>query len=128
MTGVALKYDRAELIRSVLEPSSRIAPGYQPVIVATRDGKVLAGVVRVETADWIELADSKARISRISKREIAERRMSDVSIMPAHAVESLSPAEFSDLISFLASLKQPSGPDPLPATPSRQLPSGDRVP
>ena len=54
LSGLAAKYDRAELIRSVLEPSSRIATGYQPAIVATRDGKVFNGVVRAETADWIE--------------------------------------------------------------------------
>ncbi len=107
LSGLAAKYDRSELIRSVLEPSSRIATGYQPAIVATRDGKVFNGVVRAETADWIEVADSEARIARIAKRDITERRLGDVSIMPTQSVQSLSPAEFSDLISFLASLKQP---------------------
>jgi putative heme-binding domain-containing protein len=106
LTGLALKYDRAELIRSVLEPSSRIATGYQPAIVAIRGGKVLTGVVRNETRDWLELADSEAQIARIAKRDIAERRVSEVSIMPAPIVGSLSPAEFSDLISFLATLKE----------------------
>ena len=107
LTGLALKYDRAELIRSVLEPSKRIATGYQPVIVSTHDGKVLTGVVRAETDDWLELADSDAKVTSIARQDIAERRVSAVSIMPALMVESLSPAEFSDLISFLASLKTP---------------------
>jgi putative heme-binding domain-containing protein len=117
LSGVASKYDRAELIRSVLEPSSRIATGYQPTIVATRDGKVFTGVVRAETADWLELADSEAKIARIAKHDIGERRLGNISIMPARPVESLSPAEFSDLISFLASLKQPSRPTAVPAAP-----------
>ena len=106
LTGLALKYDRDELIRSVLEPSSRIATGYQPVIVATRDGKVLTGVVRGETGDWLELADSEAKITRVLKLDITERRVGEVSIMPKGMAERLSPAEFSDLISFLESLKQ----------------------
>jgi putative heme-binding domain-containing protein len=110
LTGLALKYDRAELIRSVLEPSSRIATGYQPAIVATRDGKVLTGVVRAETGDWLELADSEAKVTRVAKPDITERRLGDVSIMPVQMVESLSPAEFADLISFLASLKTPVSP------------------
>ena len=67
LTGLASKYDRAELIRSVLEPSSRIAIGYQPVIVATREGKVHSGVVRAETEAVLELADSDAKITRIPK-------------------------------------------------------------
>ena len=74
LTGLALKYDRAELIRSVLEPSSRIAVGYQPVIVATHDGRVLTGVVRAETDDAIELADAEAKTTRIPKRDIEVRR------------------------------------------------------
>jgi putative heme-binding domain-containing protein len=108
LTGLALKYDRTELIRSVLEPSSRIALGYQPVVVSTHDGRVHSGIVRAETDDAIELADSEAKISRISKRDIDVRHAGGASIMPARIAESLSPAEFADLISFLASLKQPS--------------------
>jgi putative heme-binding domain-containing protein len=112
LTGLASKYDRAELIRSVLEPSSRIATGYRPAIVAMRDGKVFTGVVRAETADWLELADSEAKVTRVARRDISERRLGDVSIMPELSPQSLSQTEFSDLISFLASLKGPSRPAP----------------
>jgi putative heme-binding domain-containing protein len=116
LTGLASKYDRAELIRSVLEPSSRIAIGYQPVIVATSEGKVHSGVVRAESEAALELADSDAKIIRIPKSKIEERRVGEVSIMPARLVETLSPADFADLISFLSSLKQGSNPaaTPLP--------------
>jgi putative heme-binding domain-containing protein len=106
LTGLASKYDRAELIRSVLEPSSRIATGYQPVILTTRDGKVHSGVVRGESEDRLELADSEANVTPISKRDISVRRAGSVSIMPEQAVLSLSPVEFSDLMTFLGSLKQ----------------------
>ena len=107
LTGLAAKYDRAEVIRSVLEPSNRIATGYQPVIVSTRDGKVETGVVRAETDTTLELADAEAKITRIPKSDIEVRRVGDVSIMPANLVEALSPGEFADLVGFLLSLKQP---------------------
>ena len=42
---------------------------------------------------------------RIPKSDIEARRVGDVSMMPAKLVESLSPAEFADLISYLLSLK-----------------------
>jgi putative heme-binding domain-containing protein len=113
LTGLALKYDRAELIRSVLEPSSRIADGYQPVVVATHDGRVISGVVRGETSGEIELVDAQAKATRIPLRDIAVRRAGGTSIMPAPAAEALSPADFADLITFLAGLKQ----DPRPARP-----------
>jgi putative heme-binding domain-containing protein len=115
LAGVALTYDRAELIRSVLEPSSRIAPGYQTAVVAQRDGKVLTGVVRAESDQEVVLADSEAKITHIAKREIIERRSSDVSVMPAHAAETLSPREFADLIGYLAGLKDVPRTARLPA-------------
>jgi putative membrane-bound dehydrogenase-like protein len=110
LAGLAAKYDRAEVIRSVLEPSHRITTGYQPVIISTRDGKVATGVVRSESDTTLELADSEAKITKIPKSDIAVRRVGDVSIMPAKLVETLSPAEFADLVSFLVSLKQPQAP------------------
>jgi putative heme-binding domain-containing protein len=105
LTGLASKYDRAEVIRSVLDPSDRIATGFQSVVVATRDGKVEAGVVRAETDQVLELADSDAKITRVPKQDIEIRRAGAVSVMPTRSVESLTPGQFADLIEFLMSLK-----------------------
>jgi putative heme-binding domain-containing protein len=110
LTGLASKYDRAEVIRSVLEPSSRIASGYQSVVVSTRAGKVEAGLLRTETDQFIELADSDANIKKIPKSDIDLRRAGDVSVMSAGSVATLSPAAFADLIGYLMSLKQASNP------------------
>jgi putative heme-binding domain-containing protein len=107
LTGLASKYDRAEIIRSVLEPSARIAMGFQSVVVATRAGKVATGVVRAETGQELELADSEARITRIPKKDIEIRRVGNTSVMPAKPVESLTPVEFADLIGFLMTLTAP---------------------
>ncbi len=118
LTGMALKYDRAELIRSVLEPSRRIADGYQPVTLATHDGRVVTGVVRSETEGEITLVDAQAKATKIPKQDVATRRAGGSSIMPSHAAESLSPAEFADLIGYLSSLKQPpQRPRPMPSQP-----------
>jgi putative heme-binding domain-containing protein len=113
LTGLALKYDRAEIIRSVLEPSARIANGYQPVVLATAAGQVLRGLVRGETDREIELVDADGKTARVRKDEVVERKAGDVSLMPAGVTETLSLVEFADLISYLQSLKTPAAP---PAT------------
>ena len=105
LTGLALKYDKAEIVRSVLEPSNRIATGYQPVTLATRDGKVHAGLVRSESESEIELADAGANVTRFPLAEVEERRVGGPSVMPAGLADSLTPVEFADLISYLTSLK-----------------------
>jgi putative membrane-bound dehydrogenase-like protein len=111
LTGLAAKYDRQELIRSVLEPSLRLATGYQPVLVAKEDGTVLTGLIRAETDAVLDLVDSDARLTRVPKAEIQERRIGDVSIMPAGLVDSLSVEQFADLIAYLATLKAPAATD-----------------
>jgi putative membrane-bound dehydrogenase-like protein len=110
LTALASKYDRAEIIRSVLEPSNRIASGYQPVVVATRSGRVLSGVVRAETDERIDLVDAQAQITRIPKKDIELRRSAAVSIMPAQSVLALAPEEFADLISYVCSLRAVTRP------------------
>ncbi|MHB1558148.1 MAG: c-type cytochrome, partial [Isosphaeraceae bacterium] len=118
LTGVGRKYDRSELIRSVLEPSRRIADGYGSVTLATHDGRVLTGVVRAENEAEITLVDGQARATRVPKREVATRRAGAPSIMPSHAAEVLSPTEFADLIGYLSSLKPPPAPAQAPRPPS----------
>lgn len=105
LAGLALKYDSAEIVRSVLEPSNRIATGYQPVVLATTDGRVLTGLVRSETDQAIELVDADAKTTVVSKKEIEERKISQTSIMPVGIADRLSPVEFADLVEYLKSLK-----------------------
>ncbi|WP_422931191.1 HEAT repeat domain-containing protein [Singulisphaera sp. PoT] len=110
LTGLALKYDKAELIRSVLEPSSRIATGYQPVLVALTDGKVVTGLIRSETESHLELVDAEARLTKVPKEDIEDRRVTDVSLMPGGLVDTLSVVEFADLVAYLQSLKAATVP------------------
>jgi putative heme-binding domain-containing protein len=105
LTGLALKYDKAEIIRSILEPSNRIATGYQPVVVARKNGTVISGVVRSETDTSLELADAEAKVVRIPKSEIEERRTGDVSIMPGGLTDTLASVDLADLVAYMLTLK-----------------------
>ena len=104
LTGLALKYDKAEIIRSVLEPSSRIVNGYQPVVLCKTDGTVLTGLIRGETETYLDLVDPNLQPIQVQKSDIDERRLGEYSLMPAGLVELLTPSEFADLIAYLQSL------------------------
>jgi putative heme-binding domain-containing protein len=104
LAGLASKYDKAEVIRSVLEPSSRIATGYQPVLIARQDGTILTGLIRGETETSVDLVDAQGKVVSILKTEIAERRLGETSLMPAGQADALTPVEFADLIAYLMSL------------------------
>jgi len=106
LTGLALKYDKAEIIRSVLEPSSRIAVGYTSLSVARQDGTTTTGLPRRETAEAIELVQTDGQVVLIPARSISQQRPSEASVMPEGLVDGLKPVEFADLIAYLMSLKQ----------------------
>jgi putative heme-binding domain-containing protein len=112
LTGLSLKYDKAEIVRSVLEPSNRIVSGYQPVVLAKTDGTVLTGLVRVETDTYLDLIGADLKPVHVPKSEIDARRAGEISLMPTGLVDLLSPPEFADLIAYVESLKPTDSDQP----------------
>ena len=105
LSSVGAKYPRDELIASVLYPSAKISSGFEPTTFALADGRVLTGIVRSETTDAVEIQDSEAKLLRLAKDQIDERKRSDVSLMPNGLAQGLSPQDFADLIAYLETLK-----------------------
>jgi putative membrane-bound dehydrogenase-like protein len=126
LSSVGAKYPRDEIIASVLYPSAKISSGYEPVVLALDDGRVLTGVVKNETPGEIEIQDVDARLVRVEKDEIEGRKRSDVSIMPPGLAEGISPADFADLIAYLETLKEP--PPPAAGQPAAPKASAARPP
>jgi len=108
LSGVAAKYPREELVTSVLYPSARISSGYEPVVVATADGRILTGLIKSDTAEGLEIEDADAKRIKIPKGEIEQRKASDVSLMPNGIVEGITPQDFADLIAYMETLKDAS--------------------
>jgi len=105
LSSVGAKYPRDELIAAVLYPSAKISSGYEPAILALADGRVVTGIVRGETPEAVEIQDAEAKLLRIQKDEIEERKRSDVSLMPNGLAQGLSTQDFADLIAYLETLK-----------------------
>ena len=78
---------------------------FEPIAVATNDGKVFNGLLRGETADELILATGVNQEARIARRDIEEMRPSTVSVMPAGLDQQLSPQELADLVAFLKACK-----------------------
>jgi putative heme-binding domain-containing protein len=106
LTGVGARFPRIYLIESILEPSRTIAPEYQTVAVALKDGRFLSGVVVSETDTALTLGDSQGQTHVLRKTDIDERRPQATSTMPEGLEKKLTPDEFVDLIAFLAGQKQ----------------------
>jgi putative heme-binding domain-containing protein len=107
LSAIGDKFPRWELIRSVLEPSATIAVGYGTTIVELKSGDEVQGVLKESTADAIELTGADGKRVRIATRDITAQRGSTVSLMPEGLQAGLSQQDFTDIIEYLFTLKQP---------------------
>jgi len=100
-------YPRRELIRSVLEPSASIAVGYGTTIVETKSAETYSGIIKQSTSKQLELMCGDGKLIRIPTADIKEQRGSTVSLMPEGLQAGISREEFTDLIEYLVTLKDP---------------------
>ncbi len=106
LRGVGTKYPRAELMRSILEPSSRILSGYELTTVITDAGQVFQGVVKLENDETIELIDVEGKTITISADEVDEIERSTLSMMPNGLKDGMSLQDFADIVAYLGELKE----------------------
>ena len=105
--AVGDRFGRGDLIKAVLFPSETIAVGYGATTVQTKTDAEYLGVIKQATDSWIELMGIDAKLMRIATGDIKAQHGSNVSLMPEGLHASLSLQEFTDLIGYLVSLKQP---------------------
>ena len=99
--GTAQKADY--LIESVLYPSKIMKTGFDTEVILTKNGQTLTGLVRDEGDKLRILNLDKSDV--IAKKDIEERQIQKVSIMPEGQEKELSRQEFLDLMTYLQSLK-----------------------
>jgi putative heme-binding domain-containing protein len=105
LTTVGSQFGREVLIESILYPSKAIREGYQQVMVELKNGDSVSGAVKADSAELLTLQDTDGRLHALRKADMAERRTSELSLMPEGLHAALSLGDFADLIAYLESLK-----------------------
>ena len=101
------------LIESILLPSKVIKKGFETVVITTKAGKSLTGLVAEESGDVIVLRDAAqdGKLITILKKDIDERNDKGPSLMPEGLVNVLSGRqEFLDLARYLMEIAE-RGPE-----------------
>jgi putative heme-binding domain-containing protein len=91
------------LVESILEPNKAIKEGYHSLVVATREGRLFTGIKVRETKTDLVLRDSEDREITIPVQSIDEKA-NGRSLMPDGLADTLTHAEFVDLVRFLSEL------------------------
>ncbi|WP_165249417.1 PVC-type heme-binding CxxCH protein [Paludisphaera soli] len=94
-----------DLLEAILYPSASLVRSYEPIVLATADGRVLSGLLKGETADEYLLVTGANQAERIPRSDVEEIRPGTVSIMPAGLDQQLSPQDLADLVAFLKACK-----------------------
>jgi len=92
---------KAELLESIIFPSLTIAPEYRAYQVATRDGRVVTGLVVRDSGEAITLRTTELAEVRIARKDVDEMALSAVSLMPEGLEKTLTRQELCNLLEFL---------------------------
>src|SRR5262245_10794304 len=104
LSQIGGKFDRTHLIESILVPSAEIPQGYHATVIETRSGRIVTGIVKSESSTTLTLLDGDGKTITVPPGDIEHREVSKVSLMPEGLADQMTPAEFTDLIAYLATL------------------------
>jgi putative membrane-bound dehydrogenase-like protein len=91
------------LLIAVFDPNRAFETKYSSFTIATRDGRVLNGMVSNESATAVTLRRQDGKEDVLLRSQIEEMTSSGQSLMPEGIEKDLKPRELADLIAFLAS-------------------------
>lgn len=91
------------LLGDILDPNRAVEPRFGEYVVATSDGRVLAGILESENDEAVVLRAAENKRQSIPRSQIHELRASGKSIMPEGVEKQITPEQMVDLIAFLKS-------------------------
>jgi putative heme-binding domain-containing protein len=95
----------ASLERSIVDPSAEVSRRYFTLVIETREGKKLEGLLLNEDDFSIQLRDTDGELRSFRKEDLKELRREPRSLMPSYAKE-LSRAEIDHLVAYLRTLRK----------------------
>ncbi|MFQ5882210.1 MAG: c-type cytochrome [Candidatus Methylomirabilales bacterium] len=105
LTTIAGAQPLQYVVESILNPSAVIVTGFESTLIITKEGRYIAGIVKREDDQVIEIADNQGQIQKVGKAEVKKRVPQKVSIMPENFGEILTVKDLHDLVAFLSTLK-----------------------
>ncbi len=100
LTGIGGKFGKEILLDSIVNPSSALSFGFEMTQVLDKDDGVYQGIL-ISDGDPLVLRDKEGKQLSIAKNEIAERKLSEISMMPEATSLGLKAQDLADIVEFL---------------------------
>lgn len=106
LSEIGTKLGKDALYEAILDPSAGIAFGYEAWQIELKSGDEAYGIIASETADELTIKGANGIPIRIKKSDVASRRQSKISLMPAGLQQTMSTQDLVDLVEYLSSLRK----------------------
>jgi putative heme-binding domain-containing protein len=106
LTSVGNKYDYTSILTEIIEPSKVISDQHASVVLRLKDDTLVVGRELGGDDDTLNMAINPLKpdeVTVIKKSDIAERKVSPISMMPPTLLNTLTEEEILDLIMYFAS-------------------------
>jgi putative heme-binding domain-containing protein len=105
ISAVGNRFNRHDLLDSIVEPSKVISEQYLSYVVKTKLGETVVGQIAEENNDHITIITNAltGEKKQIGQTRIAARKVSPVSPMPSNMLDVLTRDEILDLLAYIES-------------------------
>jgi putative heme-binding domain-containing protein len=107
LTGISKKYNRAQTLEQILNPSKVVAPEFKTMMISLRDSSELTGFILKRTATELVIRDETLAERTLKTGDVQESRESALSAMPEGMLAPLTAQEAADLVEFLFTTVKP---------------------
>ncbi|QDU38833.1 Quinoprotein glucose dehydrogenase B precursor [Maioricimonas rarisocia] len=106
LSAIGKEKEARYLLESIVDPSAKIAKGFETAVFLLDSGRVVTGIVRGEDDENYRLVSGTGEVLLVPKDEVDDRAVGK-SGMPADLVKQLSRRDIRDLVAYLSTLKTP---------------------
>lgn len=87
-------------LENIVDPNAVVGVDFQMTTIETKDGDVISGLLLSESSDAVVIRTTTSE-QKVAKADIAQRTLSDKSLMPEGLLEALGEREQIELLKFL---------------------------
>ncbi len=110
LDGVGLRgVDR--LLEDTLDPNRNVDQAFRVTTLALDDGRIVSGLLLRQDGEVLVLADAKGQEVRVAASAVDDRKLSQLSPMPANLADQIDEADFRHLLAYLLA-RRPATPQP----------------
>ncbi len=107
LTSLSRRFQRRELLESIIYPSQVVSDQYRSHSITTRDGRTISGLLTPAPGGKIVVMQSSGETVTALEADVEELTPTNLSSMPSGLLNDLTLEEISDLFAFLLNQAEP---------------------